>query len=980
MRKTPKGALLRMALGFGLVAILLGASEPLAGAAPAPFEPQALRAEWTFAEGSGTAAADSSGNGVAGALANGAVWTMGKIGTAVQLDGANDYVSLPANSGVAQNVSAATVTAWVNLASLPASGAFREVVSISVNAAGPTNSSRLALAVKGDGTAADIFAGGRSTDTEPQQTATATTADIPLGTWSHLAAVYDFAGDEIKVYRNGLLLLTQTVNFSAAATPNTPSTNSSLGAQDKGDSNFFHGGIDEVRIYSRALSTSDIERLATGDGLKAQWKLDEGAGTAAMDSSGNEYGGTLVGGPTWTAGQHGSGLNFDGSDDFINLGSNLSVLRNVNAATVTAWIRPASLLPAGSYREIVSISVNAAAPTNVSRVALALKGDGTAGDIFAGGRSTETEPQKNLTDNSSLTVGEWVHVAGVIDFAAKTIRIHKNGQQTATASAPFVQTRTPNTVSTSAAIGAQDAGGSNFFHGDMDDVRIYCRALSVQEIQDLVMRDCLMGYWKFDEGSGTTAADSSGNGVTATLSNGATWGAGQFGQATSLDGTNDYVSLPANLVMLKKANAATLACWVKLTSLPPSGAFRELISISVNDPIGPTNLSRAALALKGDGTGADVFAGGRSTDTEPQQTLTATNANIPVSTYAHVAAVLDYSGDSIKIYVNGTLSAQGLVTFSQLTTPDTVSTNGALGAQDKGDSNFLPGFLDEARVYCRALSSAEIQALATVALPGAPTDPVATPGDTKVTLNWTAASGATTHNIYVRPEGGTYGAAAGNTTGTTFVVMGLTNGQRYFFQITGVNAAGEGPPSIEVDAIPTLPVQAPAKPVILTPSKKTNDTTPEIVGTADPNVTVHVLFTRGTTTDTFTVTADVMGNWTATPSDRQEGVYTVKARAERGGLFSADSDPITVEVDRSVSPVTGLTVTLLGLQAHVTWQAPGDTDIVGYEVWKSVNGGPFTKGHTGVLLGTLFCDGPLAPNVQVCYQVRAIDNTPQEVP
>jgi hypothetical protein len=70
----------------------------------------------------------------------------------------------------------------------------------------------------------------------------------------------------------------------------------------------------------------------------------------------------------------------------------------------------------------------------------------------------------------------------------------------------------------------------------------------------------------------------------------------------------------------------------------------------------------------------------------------------------------------------------------------------------------------------------------------------------------------------------------------------------------------------------------------------------------------------------------------------------------------------------------------MGLQAHLTWQAPADTDIVGYEVWKSVNGGTFTKIHSGVVVGTFYCDGPLTPNQQVCYQIRSVDNTPQEVP
>ncbi len=55
----------------------------------------------------------------------------------------------------------------------------------------------------------------------------------------------------------------------------------------------------------------------------------------------------------------------------------------------------------------------------------------------------------------------------------------------------------------------------------------------------------LAGYWTFDEGSGTSAGDSSGNGHTATLVNGPSWVSGKIGDAVSADGVNDYVSIPA---------------------------------------------------------------------------------------------------------------------------------------------------------------------------------------------------------------------------------------------------------------------------------------------------------------------------------------------------------------------------------------------------------------------------------------------------
>lgn len=56
----------------------------------------------------------------------------------------------------------------------------------------------------------------------------------------------------------------------------------------------------------------------------------------------------------------------------------------------------------------------------------------------------------------------------------------------------------------------------------------------------------LVGFWKFDENTGTTTADASGNGNTGTLTSGAGWGAGQIGTAVSLDGSNDYVRWALN--------------------------------------------------------------------------------------------------------------------------------------------------------------------------------------------------------------------------------------------------------------------------------------------------------------------------------------------------------------------------------------------------------------------------------------------------
>ena len=81
--------------------------------------------------------------------------------------------------------------------------------------------------------------------------------------------------------------------------------------------------------------------------------------------------------------------------------------------------------------------------------------------------------------------------------------------------------------------------------GLMDETRIYNRALSPKEVRDLYnWAPGPAAYLPMDEGSGTSANDSSGNARTGTLNDGPTWNAGKYGKGIKLDGSNDDVSVP----------------------------------------------------------------------------------------------------------------------------------------------------------------------------------------------------------------------------------------------------------------------------------------------------------------------------------------------------------------------------------------------------------------------------------------------------
>ena len=92
--------------------------------------------------------------------------------------------------------------------------------------------------------------------------------------------------------------------------------------------------ISIVLIFWLLASTAS----AADPSLVGWWKLNEGAGGAANDSSGYGNNGTLVGGPIWAAGQIGGGLEFDGTDDHVDCGDDASLVSDLNSPDTSTTI------------------------------------------------------------------------------------------------------------------------------------------------------------------------------------------------------------------------------------------------------------------------------------------------------------------------------------------------------------------------------------------------------------------------------------------------------------------------------------------------------------------------------------------------------------------------------------------------------------------------------------------------------------------
>ena len=84
-----------------------------------------------------------------------------------------------------------------------------------------------------------------------------------------------------------------------------------------------------------------------------------------------------------------------------------------------------------------------------------------------------------------------------------------------------------------------------------------------QDVTIIVGESSLIGYWKFNEGSGTTVEDSSGNGNDGTINGDATWTTGKNGGGLDFDGLDDYVDVGD----IDLTDAFTIAAWIKISSM-----------------------------------------------------------------------------------------------------------------------------------------------------------------------------------------------------------------------------------------------------------------------------------------------------------------------------------------------------------------------------------------------------------------------------
>lgn len=617
-----------------------------------------LAAHWKLNETGGSTAADSSGNGRTGTVFGTASWQSGLINNALSLNGST-YVRA---TGLMGNPSNITVAAWVNLTAADTSGA--EVISLGDHVL-------LRIDEGGANTKLIMYNGSSWNEVAIAQT-------FAGRGWHHVVGVFNNSSNYLRLYVDGVQAASQSVFDSISYSG--LGGNTYIGRHGNGQTSFdFNGKIDDVRVYSRALSPTDVAALYT-DGWATQ-KLLFVHNNLSLTSQevlrrdqvmewGYEV--TLV-------------HDLDSQSTYNTALADVDVAyvpEEVSVNDVSYKLREATagvVLEDYGLHDEFGFSTNGGGESYSTTINITDNSHYIT-SLFSTGSLTITSSSQPLTRmNSSLASG--LQVLGNVSSNESLGVIESGG------------TLANSYNSSNVAWGRRVAlpfGGGAFDFGELNSNG---RTILQRALDWAANPSQLIGHWKLDEtsgsGNGTTANDSSTNGNDGTYQNyvdlnepGPFPGIGAV--AAEFDGNNDYVSVP-NESIYDVTGPMTVAAWIKVDQF---------------------DTDWQAIVTKGDGswrlqrdgsTNLLAFAGtGLST------TKVVSNSSVNDGQWHHVVGL--YDGSSLKIYLDGQLD-------------NSVSASGSIATNDyevriaensEQTTRNWDGWLFDVRIYSYALTDAEI--------------------------------------------------------------------------------------------------------------------------------------------------------------------------------------------------------------------------------------------------------------------------------
>ena len=449
-------------------------------------------------------AADSSGNGNTGTISNMTAsgnTVNGKVGQALLFDGSSASVGLasnPLSSMANQN----SVCAWAKTSDLTSeSGLYNQtIIDLFTN---NSNGMRMGSVYNSGVFFVMYKANGSVYGTQ------SVVQIFNNNVWVNVCYVWDGGG--ITLYANGISIATTTGSDSVGS----PST---IGAKNNGGDGTWKGPLDDIRIYSRALTAAEIMRIyqagaATIDkvaggkakidvaptsflnsGLVGYWPFDgktvNWSTGQATDSSGNGNTGTLVNMSTTTSpviGKIGQALSFNGSTSYVSVPQTTALnFSSTGIYTWSTWLMYSSI--SGNQCYLSQDPFNATKQTGFN---LCLQASaGSTADVVICNYATAVDSV--MTCSAGLSLGlvknQWTNIVVIYDGASHWT-VYQNGVNknamtfSVTSAAVKYFIGAGQKANTSG--GVQSPGA--YFSGSIDDVRVYNRALSAAEVKQLYL-------------------------------------------------------------------------------------------------------------------------------------------------------------------------------------------------------------------------------------------------------------------------------------------------------------------------------------------------------------------------------------------------------------------------------------------------------------------------------------------------------------
>lgn len=687
---------------------------------------------WTFDGtqtnwGTGTTN-DSSGQGKTGTLTSMSTTTsptVGKIAQGFTFDGVDDVVKI-SNFSFLSNF---TVSAWTKYTGTTAVDGYRNVVC---RGGVFENSTNYCMGLRTELGGMRIHCYWRSAG----GTLGGNESDAYLSLFSYMNPLKQrmiscsWDGTNVRFYVDGVLINTKSslnsqnpVDGSQSVTIGNSNTNTSNDLR-------FTGLIDDVRVYNRALSAADVKQLynqgqtkiassaaqSLTTGLVGYWMFD-GKDTnwntnTTNDLSGQANTGTMVNMSTSSvgvSGKNGQAFNFDGTNDYVNIGS-ASSLRITGAITISVWAKTSS-----------SASMDMIGSRSASSGGYRFGFIGSSQCLFTYFGVTDWLSSNNCL----LSDGKW-HLYQVVNNLS-TVSFYRDGQLFSTPVAAGNSGSASNTFVTIGALNDQNGCTCVFsnFNGSLDEVRVYNRALSTNELKQVYaqgqakmatspkqsLTNGLVAYWTFDgkditwtTPSAATMVDQSGSGLTGTLQRmtmATSSTVGIVGQGMNFSATyGNYVTTAGSISDANFTGPLTISVWANIKT---GGNYRQFAAKHLSN--GATD---NPFDFRTDNSAAPTLVIVRA-----GTTLTNSNVGplVQLGKWAHyVVACPNGSIQAVcTFYVNG------VATLGTLQSGNSGSVTGVSAAIRIGrradDFVQMDGSMDELRIYNRALSASEVKQL-----------------------------------------------------------------------------------------------------------------------------------------------------------------------------------------------------------------------------------------------------------------------------